>query len=471
MAKVPLILGAYEAKSIIAEAQRCVNLYVEMNPKDAVFPTTHYCTPGTSLLVASDQAGWRGLYFATNSKLYGVCGQTVYYIADDWTLTTLGTIASTGSQVRMIDNGATIIIVDGTAAGYTIDLTTNAFATITQDSFYGGATVQEADGFFILPRPESTQFYISLAFDDTFDATDFAGKTGFPDQLVTLQVTKLYIYLFGKLTTEIWYNSGSALFPYARMPGAFIQHGCAAPDSVVQMDGVVYWISQSKEGHCLVAKTENYEAKRISTHAIENEFQKYPRVDDAIGYTMQMEGHFWYVLSFPTADKTWVYDLSTDQWHEWLWLDEEGAFRRHRSNCFAFAYGKPVVGDWENGNLYLLDLDVMTDNDGPVSRIRSFPHLVDDSNRVMYREFIADFQVGEGVANGPVPVFLRWSDTKGASWGNPIEESFGLEGEYLKSIQFQRLGMARDRVFELSWSAPVKTALNGAFVQTISANQ
>lgn len=468
--RAALKLGAYEAKSIIANAQRCVNLYVENNPEDSPFPTTHYLMPGLEVKATAAQSGWRGLYFATNGKLFGVCGNKVYYINDAFDLTELGTISSSSGVVNMIDNGRSVILVAG-STGYTITLSDNSFGVINQSSFYGGATVQYGDGYFVLPRPNSTQFYISLAFETNFDALDFAGKTGFSDPLVTLQVTKRYIYLLGSLTTEVWYNAGGAAFPYERMPGAFIQHGCIAPQSAAQMDGAVYWLSQSKEGKCIVVRTENYDAKRISTHAIENEFQSYEKIDDAIGFTMQMEGHFWYVLTFPSADKTWVYDLASSQWTEWLWLDEQGQFRRHRASCFAYAYGKLVMGDWENGKLYEASPDVMTDDGGPISRLRSFAHMVDDGNRVMYREFIADFQVGEGASNGEVPLYLRWSDTKGASWGNYIEESFGLEGDYLKSVQFQRLGMARDRVFELSWSAPVKTALNGAFVQMIPANQ
>lgn len=468
--RVPLKIGAYEAKSIIASAQRCVNLYVENNPEDSPFPTTHYLMPGLVVQATAAQNGWRGLYFATNGKLYGVCGDQLYYIASDFTLTALGTIAAGTGQVHMIDNGTSLLAVVG-ASGYKVELSDNSFSAVNQNAFYGGATVQYGDGYFVLPRPNSTQFYISLAFETNFDGLDFAGKTGFSDTLVTLQVTKRYIYLLGALTTEVWYNAGNAAFPYERMPGAFIQHGCAAAQSAAQMDGSVYWLSQSKEGKCIVVRTENYEAKRISTHAIENEFQSYERIDDAIGYTMQMEGHYWYVLTFPTADKTWVFDLSNGQWSEWLWLDDQGQFHRHRSNCFAFAYGKLIMGDWENGKLYQASPEAYTDDGRPISRLRSFPHMLDDSNRVMYREFIADVQVGEGHESGEVPLYLRWSDTRGASWGNHIEESFGLEGDYLKSVQFQRLGMARDRVFELSWSAPVKTALNGAFVQAIPANQ
>jgi len=179
------------------------------------------------------------------------------------------------------------------------------------------------------------------------------------------------------------------------------------------------------------------------------------------------------VLTFPVSDKTWQYDLSTDQWNELSWVDSNGNLRRHRANCYASAYGSPIVGDWENGNLYLWDVNAYTDNGNPIPRIRSFMHSVDDnSDRMRYREFIANMEVGNGTGTyDAVPVFLRWSDTRGKSWGNAISTSLGLEGQYLTSLQFQRLGMARDRVFELSWSAPVKTSLLGAWVQAESNNQ
>jgi hypothetical protein len=64
----------------------------------------------------------------------------------------------------------------------------------------------------------------------------------------------------------------------------------------------------------------------------------------------------------------------------------------------------------------------------------------------------------------PSKLYLRYSDTRGQTWSNPIEDDFGATGEFYKSIHYQRLGMARDRVFEVFWSAPVRTALNGAFV-------
>lgn len=470
--KVALTTGAYQARSIIANAQRCVNLFPERNPGDSPFPTTHYCTPGTVLIGTAPESVFRGLYAASNGKLYGAIGQSLYLIGSDWSFTKLGTLKSSGSQVSMADNSVTLLVVDGSVNGYTVDLISDAFSYVSDPAFYGADRVDMVDGFFVLNRPGTNQWYASNPFAVTFNALDFAGKTGASDPLVTLAVARRYIFLLGTLTTEIWYDAGNQDFTFGRMPGAFIQHGCGAKNSVASMDGSIYWLAQEPQGHAMILRIDGFEAKRVSTHAIENEFQNYSRIDDAIGYTFQQGGHFFYALIFPTADKTWVYDLSTDQWHEWLWLDGDGAFHRHRGNCFAFWNNTWIVGDWQNGNLYSLDTESFTDNGTPISRVRSFPHLINNGYRVMYREFVADMEVGNGDGSGSEPqVWLRWSDTKGASWGNAILGGIGNTGQYLRSIQFQRLGMARDRVFELAWSANCKTALNGAFIDAIPANQ
>lgn len=473
--KFPLVTGAYSAKSVVAEAQRCVNLYAEQNPKDSPFPFTYYPTPGLTLkATAAPMSGtsWRGLWSASNGTLYGVCGSSVYAIDAAFALTNLGDMQTEMGPVSMVDNANFLVIVDGTSAGYTVDLSDNTFAAITDGAFAGGNTIGFVDGFLVLNMPDSREWYISLDDEVSFDATDFASKSGYSDKLIGIGITKRYIYLLGAETTEVWFNAGDPTFPFERLPGVFMQHGCASADSIAQMDGEIYWLAQSQQGTCYVNRSQQFNASQISTFALDNEIATYPRVDDAIGFTYELEGHFFYVLTFPSADKTWQYDLSTQQWNELNWVDADGNLRRHRANCYASAYGLPVVGDWENGNLYVWDVNAYTDNANPIPRIRSFMHSVDDnSDRMSYREFIANMEVGNGAGYQPVPVFLRWSDTRGKSWGNAISTSLGLEGEYLKSLQFQRLGMARDRVFELSWSAPVKTALLGAWTQAESNNQ
>jgi len=465
--KVPLSAGAYSSRSLIASAQRSVNLYSEHNKEDSPYPSTYYQTPGIVTLVTAPVTGWRCLYTSTLGILYGVCNNTLYSISSDFVLTAIGVIDSVSGPVSMVDNSLSLLIVDGSSIGWTLDLYTGVFQQVpSTEAFYGGSRVDLVDGFFILNRPDTNQWYISGFLTVTFDGLDFAGKTGFSDKIVAVGAAKRQVFIFGEQTTEVWYNTGATAFTFARMPGAFIQFGCAAAASVQQMDGSLFWLSRSPQGECMVLQTQNYDRVRISTFAIEKEFQSYARVDDATAYTYQQEGHTFYVLNFPTANKTWAFDLATGEWHERTFMDANGVENRQRANCHALFNGNNIVGDWQSGKLYRLDSSVFTDDGSPIHRIRSFPHLLSDGDRVMYRTLIADMEVGNGVANSTEApeIRLRWSDTKGASWGTYISQDMGASGEFLTCVQFQRLGMARDRVFELSWSANAKTALSGAFI-------
>ena len=465
--KVPLTGSAYTSRSLIASAQRSVNLYSEHNPEDSPFPATYYPTPGLTLIASAPVSEWRGLYMSTTGVLYGVCSNRLYTIDSNFNMKFLWNLNSSTGPVSMVDNGQVLIIVDGTATGYVAFLTTNGRYILDASlNFYGADIVDFVDGFFIFNNPGTNQWYISGYMAYTFDPLDFATKSGFSDNIVAVGVTNRQVFVFGTQTTEIWYNTGSTAFTFARMPGAFIQFGCAAAATVQQIDNSLYWLSQSPQGGCLVLQSKNYDKARISTFAIEKAFQSYSRVDDATSYTYQQEGHTFYVLNFPTANKTWCYDLSTAEWHERTFMDSLGNENRQLSNCHAVMNGQHIVGDWQSGNLYVLDSNVYTDNGSPIHRVRSFPHLLSDGDRVMYRTLIADMEVGVGDAStlAPAEIRLRWSDTKGASWGSYISQDMGAKGDFLTCVQFQRLGMGRDRVFELSWSGNVKTALSGAFI-------
>ncbi len=480
--QLALLSGAYQARSVIASAQRCVNLYPQVNERESFMmlpqlagaPTilTHYPTPGLTLLATASDSGWRGLYQANNGTLYGVCGSSVYAISNQWALTKLGTIGTSDGQVCMADNGISLVLVDGSTQGWTIQLSNNAFAQLVDPTgtFVGANFVAYIDTFFLFNKPGTQAFYTSLSNSLTFDPLYIANKTGYADDLVSIAVVQRQIWLIGAKTTEVWYDAGNANFPFAIVEGAFIQHGCVAPYSVAAQDVNVFWLGQDAQGNCIVFQGINYAAERISTHAIEHEFQTYATVSDAIAHVHQIEGHVFYVLTFPSADKTWVYDVSNKLWHERMWMDSNGLEHRHRANCGVFAYGEFVVGDWQNGNLYKYDLNNYTDNGAAIRRIRSFPQVVNELKRIMYRQFVADMQCGATTDPTAVPqIELRWSDDRGVSYGNAVEQPLGQVGQTQINLQWQRLGMARDRVFELAWSTPTMTALNGAFIDVRSA--
>jgi hypothetical protein len=246
-----------------------------------------------------------------------------------------------------------------------------------------------------------------------------------------------------------------------------INHGSAATYSLSQQDVNLFWLSQDAQGHGIVVKAQDTAILRISTNAIEQDIQSYGSIADAIGFCHQVEGHSFYVLTFPSADKTWAYDLSTGQWHRRASIDGNGVLHRWRANCFAFAYGLNIVGDYQNGRLYALDSEVFTDAGTPVPRIVTFPHITSGGRRCMYSQFQTKMQVGSIVnttTDNPPMATLRYSNDAGVTFVGSQQQPIGASGEYLTSPQFQRLSMARDRVFELSWSANADVALTGAWV-------
>lgn len=306
-----------------------------------------------------------------------------------------------------------------------------------------------------------------------YDPLFVASKTGYPDLLSTLVVVHREIWLLGAFeSTEVWFDAGGQTFPFQIMPGVFLQHGCIAPYSVATHDLSTFWLSIDEGGLGTVFQGIGYEARRISTWAIANKIsqvlQAGTSIADAQGFVYKQQDHVFYVLTFPSADFTIVYDVTEQLWHFRTWTDPEtGNKHRVRYNCAAVAYGTSVCADWQTGAIYTLDLANFTDNGAPIVRVRGFPHLLNDGKRASYDRFALDIQCGGGLTGDPVTpaeITLRCSDDRGQTfWTAPIQ-SLGAQGQYLVQPEWRQLGLARDRVFEVSWSSPAFTGLQGAWL-------
>lgn len=485
MEGIPLLSGAYQAKSVIASAQRCVNLYLEGNPQNikAPMPTTHYQRPGkiTRWSPPAGQVGaGRGLYCASNGDLYTVVNDTVYLINQAFGFNTIGNITAGSHPVSMADNGVTggaeIALVDGTTTGYQIDMNTYAFAPIVDVSglFTGADVVVYLETFFIFNTvPNSQNFIISQPNSLTFDPLDIAAKSAYADNLITLGIRSKELWLFGnKSSTEPWILSGALDFPFEGMPSTFITYGAAAKYGMVFSDTALYWISINQAGKALFVKTDGYNPKRISTHALEKEVQDYDTVADAIAQTFQLEGHTFVVWHFPTADKTWVYDQATEQWAQWAFTDNDGALHRDKGCFYASAYGKNFVQDWQTGQVYEINGNTYDDDGSAVTYIRGFPVLEKELNRVTHNTLRAYMGMGtEPDPNAEEPVVLLFvSDDGGKSFYDPIEMPLGNQGEYDNIAQATRLGQARNRVYELVWSTNAAVPLNGIYIDADEAD-
>lgn len=465
MARFPLTTGAYTARSLIAAAQRQVNLYAEANPPDSPVPFSYYGTPGLTVWSTMPGDGpVRLLYLAMTGDLFGVRGNRLHRYSDGWV--ELATLASASGPVSATDNGIHAVFVDGTTTAPTIKLDGYTAGVMAGDGWYGAEFVAFVDGRFVFNKPGTQQFYWTGAYALTLDALDFASAEGLPDGLRALLVDHREIWLFGDRSTEKFYSSGAADSPFARLNGVFIEQGILAKHSAASINNAIAWLGANEQGGGIVWLSGGGDPQRISTHAMEEEFRTYAVLNDAFSFTYQQEGHTFYVLTFPTASKTWVFDAAAGQWHERAYRSALNELTRHRANCHAYYQGLNLVGDCADGRVYKLDLDATTDDGAEIVRIKDFPHTVHANGfRMFFERFRLDCEVAVGNEGEVDPqVWLQWSDDGGHTWSSTLTRSLGKMGDYRHRVEWRRLGSGYDRIWRFSTTAKAKIAMQGAWV-------
>ena len=355
-----------------------------------------------------------------------------------------------------------------TSAGQTMYGLNWSVLPSTDGAFTGGTSVDIVDNYFVYNRPDTQQFGASAALSPISPTLSFSSKDGAPDDLVSLIVDHREIYLLGEVSSEVWIDAGTSPFPFQRIPGTSTQHGIAAKFSLARLGNSFAYLSRNIRGQAQIVQMNGYVPTRISTHAVENSLTN-QTVSDAIAWTYQLEGHEVYVISFPSINLTWCYDIASGMWHKWLYTNNLGQYERARGNCCVQFQGLVMVGDYSNGKIYKLDLNNYTDDGQLVRRLRRAPHLVADFQREYFDELQIQFQpgVGNSTGDGVNPqAMLRWSDDGGSTWSTEHWTSIGLMGKYKNRAIWRRLGTARDRVFEVSIVDPVKTVIISANLKT-----
>ena len=334
----------------------------------------------------------------------------------------------------------------------------------TDGAFTGGTNVDIVDNYFVYNRPDTQQFGASAVLSPISAALSFSSKDGAPDDLVTLIVDHREIYLLGETSSEVWVDQGTSPFPFQRIPGTSTQHGIVSAFSVSRLGNSFAYLSKNNRGTAQIVQMNGYVPERISTHAVENSLSG-KTITDAVAWTYQIEGHEVYVISFPSIQLTWCYDIASKMWHKWLYTNNLGQYERCRGNCAAVFQGYVLVGDYSNGKIYHLDKNIYTDDGQNVRRLRRAPHLVADFQREYFDELQIQFQPGVGLSTGigeDPQAMLRWSNDGGSTWSNEHWTSIGRMGKYTNRAIWRRLGTARDRIFEVSVSDPVKCVIVSA---------
>ena len=449
-------LAANTSEQDISGNELLVNVYPRAST-GGKYPFNLINTPGLAFFCELPTFPVLGLH-NNKGRVFAVTPSKMYEIFKNGTFKELGDVDLKG-RVSMEDNGIQVVVVDG-FKGFYYDANRNKVYEITNAAFYPASTVTYQDGYFLFDRKGTGQFFISELLDVDFDPLDFATAEGQPDNLVAVLSDHREVFLFGEDTIEVWYNSGASDFPFERNQGAFVEKGCGARYSVAKQNNTVYFIGSD----LMVYQMTGYTPVRISTHAVEKTLKDVD-LSNAFAYTYQDEGHLFYVLTIPSRDITWCYDISTGSWH----VRQSYQFGRHQSNNAIFFDSKTLVGDFQNGRIYQMAGNFYTDDGEPVVREFVLPTLNNG------REFLTvdslEFDMGTGVGlisgqgNDP-ELRVYFSKDSGKTYSESFKRGrIGKVGEYLTRAKVNRFGAARQFTFKVEISDPIPIDIGGAWVE------
>lgn len=469
MPRFPGFIGpSYTAISPQADNQLTRNLLPSVVEsgygKSKVF---YFGRPGLSVFATFPDSPLRALFYQ-DGRAFGISGAVFGEIVLSGplvgTVINQNAVANDGLFAYIASDGfgsSQLFIVSG-GKGYVFNLNTNVMTPITDVNFPPNA--QQGlftDGFFIaLQANTDTMFLSALDNPLLWTPVNSAQRSTTSDIIQTIALNHRELWLFGSLTTEVWYDTGASTgFPYAPIPGAAIEQG-AFRYSVSSLDNTLFWVGQDRNGPAMGYRADGYFPKRVSTAAVEYAWSQYLTVNDVESFAYQEAGHTYWVVNFPNANATWVYDVQSDMWTEQDWYNAtlfryERALPRVHCACFG-SFGQTnalhLVGDRQTGNVYVQSLGLYDDAGGYIHRRRRAPHMFNDNKWVKYDRFELFADMGLGVPSDlqhDPQVTLRWSNDGGRTWSNDYTTSLGKQGNYQLRAIWRRLGRARDRVFEV----------------------
>lgn len=466
------ISGLYTHRSRAVDFQECQNWYPEITNPDAKNTTILCPTPGTTLFIdLGTGSPVRGEFTSSTGRTFA-CSSTklfeVFYTNGSVTKAEIGTLDTYSGPVQMADNGVQLILVDGQFS-YLFSLTNNSFTRLETPKQC--SHVQFINGRFVVNKKDANQqnlFWSGIYDGATWNSLDFASTEGYADKLISMAKVNNQLWLFGELSTEVFYDTGDASQPYQRIQGAFFDNGTVAPFSPASTGNTVLWIGSNSQGQGIIWQANGYQPVRISNHAIEYILQSMPRTDDAIGYCYQQDGHAFYVCTFPTANRTLVYDMTTNFWHERsTYSNVQLKDNRHVGNCCCFAFNRNLVGSKDDGKILVLDKNAFTDNGNLIRRVRTTPHMHTENKRIFYKSLEIDMEKGVAVAHGQgdrPDIALQYSNDGGFNWSSELWRTSGRIGKFNTRVKWYNLGVSRDRLFRIIYTDPTPCTLINAFL-------
>lgn len=422
---VPLkVVGQeYEHRSTAISVQKTMNLIPQAEVTGAS-ESSLTTWPGCTLFSSTAGAN-RGMTVFKN-ELYKVGGSTLYKIDQIGNFTVIGAISGTNRCI-FANDGTNMIITTG-GDGY--QLTGSTLTQITDTDFENGNSVSYLNQQMIFDG-NGGRFQVSDVGDpDSLQPNNFATAESSPDDAIRTFVFRERVYIFGERSTETWYNSGTGNPPFARVNGGTMNVGLGAIHSVAATDDYCYFLGDDRR----VYRFSSHQPQNVTSIAISHQIGLMTTFSDAIASIYQIEGQSFYVITFPTAGKTYGFN---EQAGAWFSLSTGADQSRYIGEDYTECYGKKFIVSRDDGSVLQLSLTTYTDNGNIKSQERIIGPINGTSLGIPAERLLMSYvdlvmEMGVGIASGQgsnPQLLLSASFDGGKSWTNEDDVLLGRTGE------------------------------------------
>lgn len=463
-AGIPFALSSYRSGHLPISAQQLVNWYcqVQRQGMDAKSPApliqppglVEFCTPGAGpIRAAIEMAG----------TLYVVSGQEFFSISSTGVETYLGGGITPGLDVIGIaTSGTEIIVVDGVKGFSYKPADGTPWAQISDVDFLPARTVTYLNGYFIFESADTNQFFSSDANNGrSYDALFFSSAETNPDDIELCLSHHQQLYILGSNGFEIWqFNPNTSAFPWVRYPGASGEIGTAGPRAATTHKNNIYMVGSD----WLFYRVDGVVPTPLSDPGVAAAWKGYGDISDVVVWGITWGVQEWIFITFPSAQKTWVFDATTGFFHERESHESDmNPLYRWRGAVTARAYGRQFIGDAFSNQVGYLDDATYTEYGNPI-RSRAVAPAMHRKGEIVFMsslELLMRAGVGTTSGQGSDPqVMLDWSEDDGYTW-EPYEmwASMGALGNRQTPILFTELGSFVTRTYRLTITDPVPRVL------------
>ncbi len=456
---ISLFTKSYLARSKEHSQSRIVNFYVyATKDEDQVL----YPTPGMELQITNTESATRALHRKRNN-LYFIADENLYQVDVNGSQTLLGTLLTSEGPVSITSTNDQLTICDQ-AYGYSYDFTTAVFEIITDEDFPADTTTMTSISSFTVAHSGQEFFWSDVGADTVWQGIlAFGTAERIQQDIVAVYNFNEKLYVMGDSQTELWQVVGGDN-PFDTVPGILIRYGCAASKSVANSSDKLFMLARGDTGQIgVISIDQGYNVENVSRSGPNFVLEDYQeiKIDDAVAFCWQQDGEEFYQITFPTVNKSWLYNITLN-----MWTELESKSGRHYADFGIYFNNKIYINSYKDSNLYAYDLNTFTNNGEEIIRTLVSPVMDHTNNRIFIDHLMLYFSHGTALQTGQgsdPKVFMQTSNDGGNLFNSARIRPIGKIGQHRGKVRWSRVARGDQVVLKFTMSDPVQFIINAAF--------